>query len=154
MGTTGTQNPNTYLIDKDSLSKLPPGFQFRESSFEDRVKDPDNLARLIASGFLKYASRAKRLEQQDDVNSFLEMHQFHEELCQLAQCFLNKEVPFVLKNRPINDLLPAFASYRLTRASQLYYFKSLEDRYPQQLQDLKALIIECQQDLDNILQSL
>src|SRR5688572_22567126 len=80
------------------------------------------LAKSLASGFLKFTSQGLKLSQSETVQSFIALADLHRELTDEAQAFLQEEVTFVYEDQQIQPLLLNFAAYRLRLASRRYYF--------------------------------
>lgn len=150
MDTTQIRPGNGVTLRREDLLNSPPAFE----SKQPRSEGKGDLARILASSFLKYSQKARRLSEQDSVDSFIDLHGIYQELLDVAESFLRDEVPFVQDNRPINELLLRFATYRLSRASRAYYFESLTVRDVEEIAVQKAMVKECQADFDNLLQAL
>lgn len=151
MDTTTTKTKNSLTLSREDLTNRPLAFELKPSQREATGE----LSRVIASSFIKYTQKGIELSPEvDSVDSFIDLYHLHQSLLDSAESFLTDEMPFVPENRPINELLLAFATYRLTKASRAYYFESLTARDPEDTQRLKNLVQSAQRDFDNLLQSL
>lgn len=150
MDTTQTRPGNTVTLRREDVGHFPFAFESKFRTGESKGQ----LARVLASSFLKYSEKARQLSQSESVDNFIELHRLCNDFEEVAEAFLQDEIPFVQDNRPINELLLSFATYRLTRASRAYYFESLTVRDVNDISALKAIVQECQKDFDNLLQSI
>jgi hypothetical protein len=150
METTHSETANTLLLRREDIGHHPVAFELKPG-------EPDRhgrMARTLAASFLKYCEAVRTLADQDSVDAFIQQHQLFEDLIVVAESFLSDEAPIIQENRPLNELLLNFATYRLTRASRVLYFESLTVRDPEATRQLKAVVKACQKDFDNLLQAL
>lgn len=147
MDTTETRTTQTVVLNRNQITHAPFGFEFKSISSDAKGQ----LAKVIASSFLKFCERAT---QPDTVEGFMEQFDVYQELLGEAEQFIQTEVAIVQDNRPLNELLLNFATYRLGKVSRAYYYESLTVRDRSEVAPLKARVKDCQKDFDNLLQSL
>ncbi|MBX2860163.1 MAG: hypothetical protein KTR14_02940 [Vampirovibrio sp.] len=146
----GIQAPEQAALRKEDLVRSPSAFQVQDRSIEDR----HDMAGLLAASFLKYCEQAKQFCEQDSVDGFITLNQLYKKLYVQARQYLREDIPFVMEGQPIEPLLLGFAGYRLNRASRIYYYRSISHQPDRRLAKIKAFVAACQQDLDNVMQSL
>ena len=156
METTQIRSGTAISLRSEDIARFPLAFEPKSSSSDRMTGTLTGViaARVIASSFLKYCQEATALLQPDSVESFIALHHLHQELQQHAELFLQQEMPVVQDNRPLNELLLSFASFRLTQASRVYYFESLTAREPAEVETFKQKVQACQRDFDNLIQAL
>lgn len=150
MSPTQSKTGNIIALRREDIDHYPVAFEFKTTESENKGQ----LARVIASSFLKYSEQARQLADQDSIDSFIEQYKLYHELMESAENFLFEDMPFVQDNRPLNELLLNFATYRLTKASRAFYFECLTVRDVADIQSLKVVVSHCQKDFDNLLQTL
>jgi hypothetical protein len=149
--TTTPSKAAAVALNRTDLHREPLAFLIREREHSRKGE----LAKVLASSFLKYSARSIELSAQDSVDSFIELNRLCRELTGEAEHFLQQEIRFILENQPLEQLLLAFASHRLNQASRTYYYETLmSGASSAAAYQLKATVLERQQDLDNLLQSL
>ena len=108
-----------------------------------------DFANLLASAYLRYTEQG--LDEQESVQSFVTLHQLHNDLAEEAEKYLNAEIPFVFEGQPIQPLLLNFAAYRITQASRQYLAETLQDKPLEEITMLKQKIQRYQSEYDAIL---
>ncbi len=143
------QSGEVLTISRDALSKAVPGFiKLHETS-----PSTGQLAKAIASAFLKYTKEGEALSSEDSVQSFIAQADLHRALTEDAVEFLKKETPYIYEDQPLHHLLLSFAAFRLTQASRKFYYATFQNMTHQQQSTLKKAISYCQEAYDTLLQS-
>lgn len=149
MASTSSTQSKTVTLRREDMKRFPAAFETRETT-EDRQGE---LARVLASSFLKYASQTDALCE-DNVDSFIQLHQFHNELLDLATEFLQQEIRIVADGSNLDDLLLAFAGFRLSKISQCYYESRIAGMSEDETIRWKKTLYECQLNYNRICQAI
>ncbi len=150
MATTSSTRSKTVTLRREDAKRFPAAFEARGVPSGRRGE----LARVLASSFLKYSSQADELCD-DNVESFIRLHQFHNELLDLAVAFLNEEIRVVADGGNLDDLLLAFAGYRLSAVSRSYYeSKMAGGMFEDEAMRWKKALYECQLNYNRICQAI
>lgn len=151
MANTGLDLPTQDLIRSfESRPKALPGFIKSVASRSAQGQ----MAKALASAFLKYTAEGQRYSKEDSVQSFIALSQLHRELTEEVQRFLLDEVPFVYEDQQLQPLLLNFALYRLNQISRRYYYAVLQNQPQAVLKDLKAVIQQRQAEYDTLFQQI
>lgn len=117
-----------------------------------KVQEPAQLARSLASAFLKYVEPEQAQDETASVNEWLRLAQLHKDLTLEIQQFTHRAAMFVADGQPLEPLLLNFAAYRLEMASTAYELLTRQNATPLELENAMNLIRQRQQEYERILQ--
>ena len=109
------------------------------------------LAKALASGFLKFTPEGQTLAGSDSVQRFIALSALHREVSEDAANFLKEAVPLVCEDQPLHPLLLSFSLYRLRQARQHYAVANLENQPEAVLAGLTETLRRRQAEYDLII---
>lgn len=149
MTRSGLELPtDTILLSVENIDKSPYGFTTGEAC----NRDDGHYAKSLASAYLKFTEKGKQLSVGDSVQQFIQLADLHRDLTEEVRQFLKQEIQFIYEDQPIQALLVHFAAFRLQQMSRRYYYASLQNHQADELAALKASIMACQAEYDQLMQ--
>ncbi len=138
--------PSSLVLRREDLVNSLPGFSVSGTS-----RSKGDFALRLVTEFLRQTGQL-----QVSIGNLLNQHQQLQTLqlqtlLEEVNTFFQSELMFAVEDQPLNELVMAFAGFRVSEATRNYYVGSLKADFSVQETTLKARVIQAQQEMNQLL---
>ncbi|MBY0449030.1 MAG: hypothetical protein K2X01_00190 [Cyanobacteria bacterium] len=141
--------PSSLLLRREDLVNPLPGF-----SVSGAARSKGDFALRLVTEFLRQTGQKPPAPIQNStvsVGNLLNQHQQFQTLLEEVNTFFDSELMFAVEDQPLNEMVLAFAGFRVSEATRNYYAGSLKADFSGQESLLKARVIQTQQEMNQLL---